>query len=645
MGRVIHLDKESFGTTYAIDYGYNLAGEPTTMTYPSGRWVQNSYDGVGRLSMITGGPNAYVSGVTYNPAGLRTAVFYGNGITANIGYSADRLQLSALSYTKPGQTLFNLTYGYAQNYNGQNVNDGRITHIGDNVISGRSVDYTYDAMNRLSTAASTGGGGYSPWGLSWNYDRYGNITAQNVTAGSAPNYSLSVNGSNNQISATGYAYDPNGNLTSRPGVTMIYDAENRLVSYSSGGPAATYQYDGNGLRVRKVVGNDATDYVFSGTKVIADYLNGDLGREYVYNGGKLLASHEGPAGGSMQMNGVILGCDPEIEECDPGGGEPLPTYYFSDHLSVRLIIDGSGVTLGEHGHYPFGEEWYQTGTGTRWEFTSYGRDSSSGDDYAIFRSYSSDIARFSSVDLLSGSTFDPQSLNRYAYVLGDPINAIDPMGLANIQDCSTIGNDGSGGNSGFCNSNGVLCKYVMDFVDCHWFIEDPIHVTPDGPSLWEQHVAEEDAAGEQWQPWVILDPDWVLRPRIGPSPRNNSRPKVDRQVLILDLVALGIDAGNCGVTITGAVGGVVVGAPGGGTAVITGAGGWFAAEAVTTVPNWISNGLSTWATVRSLAKGGWTRQNRVSLSLTAAGWVAPFRCLSLAIQGAAVANDLGMFGE
>ncbi|MFQ5695302.1 MAG: hypothetical protein ACE5HB_04875 [Terriglobia bacterium] len=84
------------------------------------------------------------------------------------------------------------------------------------------------------------------------------------------------------------------------------------------------------------------------------------------------------------------------------------TYHHQDHLSVRVNTDASGVTVGEQGHYPFGESWYTQSTTTKWQFTrstrcarsprlrsgqagqdSYERDSESGLDYATFRYHSS----------------------------------------------------------------------------------------------------------------------------------------------------------------------------------------------------------------------------------------------------------------
>jgi RHS repeat-associated protein len=62
-------------------------------------------------------------------------------------------------------------------------------------------------------------------------------------------------------------------------------------------------------------------------------------------------------------------------------------------------------------------------------FTTYERDSESGNDYALARYYASRLGRFISPDALAGSTSDPQSLNRYTYAHDLPTNLVDLSGM------------------------------------------------------------------------------------------------------------------------------------------------------------------------------------------------------------------------
>ena len=94
-----------------------------------------------------------------------------------------------------------------------------------------------------------------------------------------------------------------------------------------------------------------------------------------------------------------------------------------------MVTDANGNLVAQLGHYPFGEAWYNTSS-DKLLFTTYSRDAESGNDYAMARSYVNRVARFASADPLSGTTASPQSLNRYAYTVNEPIDLIDPSGLS-----------------------------------------------------------------------------------------------------------------------------------------------------------------------------------------------------------------------
>lgn len=432
MGWVTQVTKVIGTTSYTTKYAYNTAGELTWMTYPSGRIVEYSYDKVGHLCTVavtaaancgtSTGPYLTIPATSYDAASRPLSATFGNGVVATASYSPLTTELASLSYAKGSTVLFGLNYSYGNSIG----NNGQIQSIADvssgTGDSGRSVAYTYDAIGRLLTANTTGSTKYPAWGLSWTYDRYGNRTAQTVTAGSGYASSFVVNPVNNRITTPALTYDAAGNVMVSPSplsATYAYDGEECNTGYTGNGNTATYTCDGSELRVKKVVtGTNAvtTVVIRSGGQVIAEYDNGAAvtapTREYLY-GNNLLAIVTGSSGGS---GGTIV-------------------YQQRDHLSPRIYTDVNGNCVGDQGTYPFGEPWYSnndagcTTTGSSsWIYTSYERDTESGNDYALARSYANTQGRFLSPDPLEGHAGDPQSWNRYAYVENDPINLSDPSG-------------------------------------------------------------------------------------------------------------------------------------------------------------------------------------------------------------------------
>jgi RHS repeat-associated protein len=95
--------------------------------------------------------------------------------------------------------------------------------------------------------------------------------------------------------------------------------------------------------------------------------------------------------------------------------------------------------------YPYGEQKSGTAANEQYKFATYWRDGESGLDYAMNRYYSSTLGRFLSHDSTYSSIDpkNPQSFNRYSYVLNDPVNSNDPTGLM-----CPAGMCGGGGESG-----------------------------------------------------------------------------------------------------------------------------------------------------------------------------------------------------
>ncbi|MFN3413529.1 MAG: RHS repeat-associated core domain-containing protein, partial [Thermoanaerobaculum sp.] len=113
-------------------------------------------------------------------------------------------------------------------------------------------------------------------------------------------------------------------------------------------------------------------------------------------------------------------------------------HYHLDHLgSPRVVTNRCGQRVKLLDHNPWGlDRFSSTQDPERHRFTAHQRDVGSPTrswddlDYMHARYYTGYLARMLSPDPVRGDVFSPQSFNLFAYVGGNPINFVDPWGLA-----------------------------------------------------------------------------------------------------------------------------------------------------------------------------------------------------------------------
>lgn len=111
------------------------------------------------------------------------------------------------------------------------------------------------------------------------------------------------------------------------------------------------------------------------------------------------------------------------------------SYLTNDHLgSPRITTDALGQVISRRDFMPFGEEIPRAGYGAdsvRQKFTGYERDNEINLDFAQARYYNNQHARFTTMDplLTSAKSGNPQTWNRFIYVINNPIRYTDPTGL------------------------------------------------------------------------------------------------------------------------------------------------------------------------------------------------------------------------
>ncbi len=436
LGRVLESTQRTGGTPpYTMAYAYDRAGNLTSQRYPSDRVVDYVYDGAGRIAGAKTGADGWYAGgtgtnaVDYEPHGGVKQLLLGNGLWEQRRYNArlqpTRIGLGTTKATgsltatgpRPTASLLLLDYSYGAGSNNGNVLSQRI-RVGATFNQNQA--YTYDALNRLNTAAESGSG--TAWSQTYTYDRYGN---RRVTAGAAhgsnqaltPQSTADIAAATNRLAGTKgvntVAYDAAGNLKADWAANAFkYDGDNRLVAFDH--PTGTdsdtaYAYDGEGRRVRKVVGGSS-----------------GVTTTYVYNvGGQLVAEFGGTA-----------------EE------QPGTRYLTPDHLGSTRVVTGEDQSiLSRHDYLPFGEEigaalgnrdqasgvtgyTASRADGPAQKFTGKERDNETGLDYFQARYFSGAGGRFTSVDPenAGASPADPQSWNGYAYARNNPLLYVDPTG-------------------------------------------------------------------------------------------------------------------------------------------------------------------------------------------------------------------------
>jgi RHS repeat-associated protein len=285
---------------------------------------------------------------------------------------------------------------------GSGHNNGNVMQITNNLYPDNSRTFTfgYDQLNRLKTAATSAGT------ATYTDDIWGNLSMISLPGSLPWQNALSLGIlTNNRISGDGY--DSAGNMTSDGLYSYTYNAENQQTSTTAGG---TYTYDGDGKRVMKTSeGGRIFWYGLNSEPLLETDLAGDYLVEYVFLNGQRLVRRD--------MYGGIY-------------------YYLADHLgSTRMIFNSSGAVCYDADFGPYGKEWSHTDTcGGKFKFTGKERDTETGNDYFGARYYENNLGRFMSADVFSRKLLaNPQSLNRYAYVMNNPTTLADPLGLAPCQ--------------------------------------------------------------------------------------------------------------------------------------------------------------------------------------------------------------------
>ena len=245
-------------------------------------------------------------------------------------------------------------------------------------------------------------------------------------------------------------------MTNDAAHSYAYDAEGNLVLVDGGG-TAQYVYDVFNHRIREQTTSGTTEYIYdAGGRRVSSWLpstnTATEGR--IYWGGTQVAFRS--------SDGTTY-----FDHQEMTGTERMRTNYAGSVGSSYLSLpwgDGYAATVNSSG-----------ADQDNGHFAGLELDAESGTEHAQFRNYASAQGRWLSPDPYMGSYdfTNPQSMNRYAYALNNPVSLVDPSGLTpqctidpdtDIEQCTsdypscTTDPDASGcnsGGSGGCVSSGA----------------------------------------------------------------------------------------------------------------------------------------------------------------------------------------------
>jgi RHS repeat-associated protein len=375
-----------------------------------------------------------------------TAIEYGKDGEVSLSSSAS--SGATFTATSSGATLTGDTSTTPYRYTLTYAPNGNVASVVDTMIGNWT--YGYDTLDRLVAANATTAGIVTPWGTyktqCWYYDGFGNRTGEGELTANAL-CPASVSGGNhsswatyntsNQLTANStvasFLYDDTGNTTNDGTNKYVYDLDGRIcaVTTVTTGPMTQYVYDAEGRRVAKgsLATWPATGQVCpaptsaNGFTATATYLRGEHGDQ----------DSELNGSGVWQHTNVFTGGG--LTATYDTGGTVTFTFSFSDWLGTKRVqTNANGGVQDKWTSDPFGSYLKLTGSyadATEHHFTGKERDSESGNDYFGARYYESGIGRWVSPDLsaTSGLIVSPQRLDRYVYVINNPVALFDADGM------------------------------------------------------------------------------------------------------------------------------------------------------------------------------------------------------------------------
>ena len=390
------------GATYVQQYTYDNLGRPGKIIYPTGFTVENDYNTSGYLYRLRNPADNKVYWQALNVSARQQLIRqrYGNGLEIARAFNSETDFLTKIQTFRGNNSLQHLGFEYDAL--------GNLTRRKD-VQNIRQEDFEYDALNRLLEARVAGNSDT----LKMLYDELGNILYKSDVG--TYHYG-SVNNGPHRLESVDL------NTTQCvPGLSIntSYYSFNKVKSVSRDSTRIDVFYNaGRQRNMQKMyVGNNLVR-----TKI---YVSSLFEKEIRSNDSTQIHYISGP-------EGVIA------VYTKKGSNQTALTYKHRDHIgSVVMISNDTGAIVAHYSYDAWGKrrnsDWSNSLTDT--SKLANERGFTGHEHYDLFelidmngRIYDPVLARFLSPDPFIQDPTNLQSLNRYAYVVNNPLTLVDPSG-------------------------------------------------------------------------------------------------------------------------------------------------------------------------------------------------------------------------
>jgi RHS repeat-associated protein len=290
-----------------------------------------------------------------------------------------------------------------------------------------TLNWAYDGMYRLTNEVSASTSSAGQYSTAYQYDLVGNRLKKLQISGSSTNSVESAFDLNDELltevmrlngSLTGtnsYSYDSNGSLTGKTDnsgtITYAYNLANKLSSVTNGGSTTSYLYNDSGIRVSaSTPGQNPSLYLVDANN---------------HTGYAQVLEELNTLGGAATMS-YVLGDDVLAQS----SGSSASYLLYDGHGSTRQLVNGALGVTSKYNYDAYGvalDNCYNP-TGTSLRYCGEQFDAALQMYNLRARYYNPGNGRFSQRDVFAGNNEDPQSLHKYAYCYGDPVNGVDPRG-------------------------------------------------------------------------------------------------------------------------------------------------------------------------------------------------------------------------